>query len=89
MGGNLRNGGKVTHDPGERISWTNRPPVSKLLDTDAKHRIVSEVDPAKRKELITDSWEQKRGRMKEVCGHPLARLRHRVLRPVRRAGDSV
>lgn len=69
MGGNLRNGGKVTHDPGERISWTNRPPVSKLLDTDAQHRIVSEPDSEKRKALITDSWEQKRRRMKDVCGH--------------------
>ena len=28
MSGNLRNGGKVTHDPGERISWNNRPPIS-------------------------------------------------------------
>ena len=26
MSGHSRNGGKVTHDPGERISWTNRPP---------------------------------------------------------------
>ena len=35
MCANMRNGGKVTHDPGERISWTNRPPVSLVMDTDA------------------------------------------------------
>jgi hypothetical protein len=28
MSGNIRNGGRITHDPGERISWTNRPAVS-------------------------------------------------------------
>ena len=31
MSGHTRNGGKITHDPGKRISWTNRPPVSKKL----------------------------------------------------------
>jgi nitrate/TMAO reductase-like tetraheme cytochrome c subunit len=61
------NGGKVTHDPGERLSWTNRPPVSLRMDTDAQHRVVTEKDPAKRKELVADTWQQKRERMKEVC----------------------
>jgi hypothetical protein len=67
MSGNLQNGGEVTHDPGERISWTNRPAVSKLLDTDANHAIVTETDPAKRAALITDTWGQKRDRMKQAC----------------------
>jgi len=31
------NGGRVTHDPGERISWTNRPVISLVMDTDAAH----------------------------------------------------
>ena len=69
MSGNTRNGGKVTHDPGERISWTNRPPISLAMDTDQNHKVVTEVDPAKRKGLIVDSWEQKRNRMKDVCSH--------------------
>jgi hypothetical protein len=59
---------QITHDPGERISWTNRPPVSVVMDTDAGHRIVTETDPAKRAALITDSWSDKRDRMKLVCG---------------------
>ncbi|MBI3097428.1 MAG: hydroxylamine oxidoreductase [Planctomycetes bacterium] len=67
MSGNIRNGGRITHDPGERISWTNRPPVSLVMDTDASHRIVTETDPAKRAALIADTSEAKRNRMKEVC----------------------
>jgi hypothetical protein len=59
---------KVTHDPGERISWTNRPVVSQVLDTDASHAVVSEADPGKRKALVADSGEQKRDRMTRVCG---------------------
>lgn len=69
MSGNSRNGGKITHDPGERISWTNRPPVSLVMDTDAEHRVITEKDPDKRRGLIADSWENKRSRMKEVCSH--------------------
>lgn len=69
MSGHLRNGGKVTHDPGERISWTNRPPVSLVMDTDIDHKIVTETDPAKRRALIHDTADAKRGRMKEVCSH--------------------
>ncbi len=63
---------EVTHDPGERISWTNRPPVSQLMDTDAEHRVIKEADPKKRQALIADggdSWQNKRTRMKEVCLH--------------------
>jgi hypothetical protein len=62
------NGLPVTHDPGERISWTNRPPISLVMDTDAAHKVVTESDPAKRKALVTDSADAKRGRMKQVCG---------------------
>lgn len=59
----------VTHDPGERISWTNRPPISLVMDTDAAHKVVTEADPEKRKALVADSAEAKRGRMKKVCGN--------------------
>ncbi|MGD8362225.1 MAG: multiheme c-type cytochrome [Gemmatimonadota bacterium] len=69
MSGNLRNGGRVTHDPGERISWTNRPTVSLVMDTDVNHNIVTETDPKERRQLISDTWRQKRDRMKEVCSH--------------------
>ena len=70
MSGNKRNNGKVTHDPGERIpSWTNRPPVSLAMDTDADHKVITETDPAKRTALIADSAEAKGGRMKDVCSH--------------------
>ncbi len=69
MSGNIRNGGRVTHDPGERISWTNRPVVSLVMDTDINHGIVTETDPEVRRSLIHDSAEQKRDRMKEVCSH--------------------
>ncbi|MFN8545458.1 MAG: multiheme c-type cytochrome [Candidatus Binatia bacterium] len=67
MSGNIRNGGRITHDPGERISWTNRPPISQVMDTDKDHKVITEADPEKRKPLVADSWEQKRTRMKEVC----------------------
>jgi len=69
MSGNLRNGGRITHDPRRRISWTNRPAVSVALDTDINHDIVTEADPATRRELITDTWRDKRDRMKQVCSH--------------------
>ena len=61
------NGGKVTHDPGERISWTNRPPISQRMDTDANHNVVTETDPARRRALVVDTAEQKRDRMKQAC----------------------
>lgn len=69
MSGNTRNGGKVTHDPGERISWTNRPPVSLVLDTDLDGKVVTEPDPVKRLTLVTASAEKKRQTMKDVCFH--------------------
>ncbi len=69
MSGNIRNGGRVTHDPGERISWTNRPVVSTRMDTDVNHGIVTTQDPEARRSLIYDTAEQKRDRMKDVCSH--------------------
>ncbi len=69
MSGHSRNGGRVTHDPGERISWTNRPPVSLVMDTDAEGRVIKETDPAKRREQIASSWQEKREAMKQVCLH--------------------
>ena len=69
MSGNMRNGGEMTHDPGERISWTNRPPISVRMDTDENHKIVTETDPAKRSAMIADTADAKRDRMKQVCSH--------------------
>ena len=69
MSGHTRNNGKVTHDPGERISWTNRPPVSLVMDTDINGSVVKETDPAERSKLVTDTWQAKRQRMKDVCSH--------------------
>jgi len=69
MSGNQRNDGRITHDPGERISWTNRPVVSLVMDTDINHGIVTETDPEARQALIHDTGEQKRDRMKDVCSN--------------------
>lgn len=69
MSGHLRNDGKITHDPGERLSWTNRPPVSQVLDTDAAGKIVTAVDPVERAKLTVFSAEAKRNNMKQVCLH--------------------
>ncbi|MBI4717981.1 MAG: hydroxylamine oxidoreductase [Planctomycetes bacterium] len=69
MSGHTRNGGEVTHDPGLRISWTNRPPISLVMDTDVNHKVVKETDPEKRRAQVHDTWQDKRGRMKEVCSH--------------------
>jgi hypothetical protein len=69
MSGHRRNGGRITHDPGERISWTNRPPISLVMDTDINGSIVTVLDPAERRKLITDTAEAKRTRMKAVCSN--------------------
>lgn len=69
MSANTRNGRKVTHNAGERISWTNRPPVSLVMDTDATGEVIKETDPEKRQALIADTWQQKRSRMRDVCIH--------------------
>jgi hydroxylamine dehydrogenase len=67
MSGNKNNGGRVTHDPGERISWTNRPPISLVMDTDINGEVVKETDPAKRQALVKNSWQDKRAAMTNVC----------------------
>lgn len=72
MSGHTRNDGKVTHDPGRRISWTNRPPVSLVMDTDKDGKVIKETDPAIRQEKLLDggeTWDVKRQRMKQVCLH--------------------
>jgi hypothetical protein len=69
MSGHTRNGGKMTHDPGKRISWTNRPPVSMVMDTDVNGNVVTETDPAARRSLVTHTWQDKRQEMKQVCLH--------------------
>ncbi len=72
MSGHLRNDGKITHDPGRRISWTNRPPVSRWMDTDKDHVIIGETDPAERQKRLADGGDTgmaKRERMKMVCSH--------------------
>ncbi len=69
MSAHTQNGRRVTHNAGERISWTNRPPVSALLDTNAEGELVKETDPEKRAELVVDTWQSKRDRMKQVCTH--------------------
>jgi hypothetical protein len=61
--------GDVTHNPGERISWTNRPPVSQVLDTDATGKVVTALDPAERRRQTAFSAAQRRNNMKAVCSH--------------------
>lgn len=69
MSGHSKNDGRITHDPGERISWSNRPPVSIAMDTDINGKVIKETDPAKRQKLIASSWQDKRQSMKQVCLH--------------------
>jgi hypothetical protein len=69
MSGHTRNDGRVTHDPGERISWTNRPPISLRMDTDINHKVIKEKDPDAREKLVHDGWGKKRQRMSAVCSH--------------------
>lgn len=69
MSGHSRNGGKVTHDPAGRLSWTNRPAVSMLMDTDKDGQVVKETDPEKRKALVAHPWQEKRIAMTNVCTH--------------------
>lgn len=69
MSANTRNDKKITHDPGERISWTNRPPISLVMDTDDNGAVVKETNLAKRRRLVTHTWQEKRQDMKNVCTH--------------------
>ena len=65
---NDKNGGG-THDPGEGISGTHRPPISLVMDTDKNRSVINTIDPQERKKLTVDNWEDKRNRMKAVCSH--------------------
>lgn len=67
MSGNKNNGGKVTHNAGQRISWTNRPPVSLAMDTDDHGEVIKETDPARRRALVKSTWQEKRRAMTNVC----------------------
>ena len=69
MSGNSRNKGQITHDPGERLTWTNRPPISLVMDTDANGKAVKETDPERRRQLVVETADVKRTRMKGVCSH--------------------
>ncbi|MHC5064854.1 MAG: multiheme c-type cytochrome [Planctomycetota bacterium] len=69
MSGHSKNGGQITHDPGKRISWSNRPPVSLVLDTDINGKVVKEEDPVKRQALVHHSAADKRAAMQQVCLH--------------------
>lgn len=69
----------VTHDVGERISWTLRPPISTKLNmvrlengdefdlpiSKPLPKIGDEVKGSKVKSILT--WDQRRGKMKDVC----------------------
>lgn len=69
MSANTRNGKRITHDPAERLSWNNRPPISLVMDTNAEGKIVTTLDPEQRRAEITDTAAAKRTRMKNVCSH--------------------
>lgn len=77
MSGHSKNGGKITHDPSIRLSWTNRPPISAVMDTDKDGKVIKEKDPAKRQAMIDEarelgkpaSWQEKRQNMQQVCLH--------------------
>jgi len=59
----------ITHDPGQRLTWTNRPPISLVMDTDKDGNVVQQTDPRKRKALVVETAAVKRQRMKNVCSH--------------------
>jgi len=69
MSGNSKNGGVITHDPGKRISWTNRPPISLTMDTDINGKVVTTTDPEERKQQVVETAAEKRTRMMDVCAH--------------------
>lgn len=69
MSGHSRNGGKVTHNAGARISWTNRPPISLVMDTTKDGVVVTATDPEERRKLTASTWQDKRKEMQQVCLH--------------------
>lgn len=48
----------MTHDVGDRISWTLRPPISQKIDASAKAKGIE-----------VKSWENRRSDMKNVCSN--------------------
>lgn len=54
----------ITHDVGDRISWTLRPPVSQKIDESllAKFQKMGKTVPA---DFLT--WEKRRSKMQNVC----------------------
>jgi hypothetical protein len=69
MSGHSKNGGRITHDVGERLSWTNRPPISQVLDTDINGKLVTATDPVERQKQVKVSAMEKRERMQQVCAN--------------------
>jgi hypothetical protein len=73
----------VTHDPSLRLSWTNRPDISWVMDTDREGQVIKETNPAKRSQMLAkvpedqlqpgerqpSSWQEKRQNMRNVCQH--------------------
>lgn len=55
---------KVTHDVGDRISWTLRPPVSQKIDIALKSKFEKTGKPLPEGFLTSD---QRRNQMKDVC----------------------
>ncbi len=54
----------VTHDVGDRISWTLRPKVSRKIDVSALAKYEAKGEPLP-DDFLT--WEQRRKQMKDVC----------------------
>lgn len=54
----------MTHDVGDRISWTLRPPVSQKIDAALKSKLEKNKMPLPDNFL---TWEQRRKNMKNVC----------------------
>ena len=72
LSANTRNR-RITHDAGERISWTNRPAVSLVMDTDKDGHVIKAATAAEREKLLDEEGAEtaavKRARMKDVCLH--------------------
>ena len=54
----------ITHDVGDRISWTLRPPVSQKVDASLKSKFEKLKKPLPDNFL---TWEARRKKMQEVC----------------------
>jgi hypothetical protein len=69
LSGHGRNGGAPSHDPSERLSWTHRTVLSQRRDTDEAGALVAPPAGAGYRPEVTDSWQNKRQRMRDVCLH--------------------